>query len=235
MAYPKSLNLFLAVSLLGAIATTTAQAVDFYGRFDGGLLTTDKNTGNLLAGSGFGNGFGKNAIMDAGIGLKLPFQGINLRSELTLSYVPILKQLDAAANSSGLIQISAQTRTRSFDAMANLLADIPTGTFVTPYIGGGVGLAANTLEDLSYWVNGQTNATETGASKTNFAWSAKAGLGMALSKSVDFDLGYRYLDAGSVQSSGRVKLLTNGQTITQSPLRGNFRAHQVTIGFRFGF
>jgi opacity protein-like surface antigen len=65
--------------------------------------------------------------------------------------------------------------------MVNGYYDIPTGTAVTPYVGGGIGVARIEIEP-----SGESY------DDTVFAYQGAIGVGIAVSKTVTIDLGYRY-------------------------------------------
>jgi opacity protein-like surface antigen len=77
--------------------------------------------------------------------------------------------------------------------MVNAFFDLHNNTPVTPYVGGGIGLAAFNLDD--------TYGTDSGGSRafiysdgddTVFAYQVGGGLEIALNRMLSLDLGYRY-------------------------------------------
>ncbi|TAL02985.1 MAG: porin family protein [Rhodospirillaceae bacterium] len=207
-----------------------------YGRLDVGAAISAGTGGDIFNGTGFGNDFGKTAAFDLGIGATIPvgLNGVDFRGDFTVGYLPSFNGDHSAPNASGATILSTQTNVRTWTAMINAYADIPTGTSITPYVGIGVGGAFNHLGLLAYNFNGTPGATEPGADTTSFAWSGMVGLGYKLSGSATLDLGYRYLDAGDVASSGTVTL-ANGVTSTQAPVRSRLSAHELTVGVRLDF
>lgn len=75
---------------------------------------------------------------------------------------------------------------------------------ITPYVGGGIGLASISVLGLKD-VNVPNGGVAYGADNTatNFAWAVYGGLAYDVNPSVTLDLSYRYLDLGDV-SSGQV-------------------------------
>ncbi|MDR2935025.1 MAG: outer membrane beta-barrel protein [Candidatus Adiutrix sp.] len=73
--------------------------------------------------------------------------------------------------------------------LANAFLDLNTDTALTPYLGGGLGLAYLT-DRASYG-----NATSKG-SRWNFAWDVGGGVAWGLNENLALDLGYRYMDLG---------------------------------------
>jgi opacity protein-like surface antigen len=99
----------------------------------------------------------------------------------------------------------------------NLIYDIPTGTNWRPYIGGGVGYGRVEVDYDN--ADGEDEV---------FLWQAKAGLSYALSDNVDFEFGYRFLDAESAAfEEDDVDLTVSGEVDTQ--------LHSVTAGLRYRF
>jgi opacity protein-like surface antigen len=64
--------------------------------------------------------------------------------------------------------------------LGNLYLDVPTGTMITPYVGGGVGYG---------WAS-----VDGGSDDSGVAWSLMAGASIDLSQSAAIDIGYRFRD-----------------------------------------
>lgn len=76
--------------------------------------------------------------------------------------------------------------------------DINTGTFATPYIGGGIGLLHSSEDDGTATVGGVTVAVE-GDSSTDLTAFGEVGVGLRVANGVEIVPAYRYqwLDSGS--------------------------------------
>lgn len=102
---------------------------------------------------------------------------------------------------------------RQLSALANLWADIPTGSVVIPYVGGGIGVGGYELD---------------GEGKARFAWQIGAGASVAVSPSVALTLDYRHRQIG-------------GGTIEDDEFEGagvrigKVRSNIFTAGLRFVF
>ncbi|MEH3046436.1 outer membrane protein [Sphingomonas adhaesiva] len=102
---------------------------------------------------------------------------------------------------------------RQLSALANLWLDIPTGSIVTPYVGGGAGLAGYELG---------------GEGKARFAWQLGAGVSVDLNRSVALAIDYR-------------RRQTNGATITDEDSSnagvtiGKVKTDTISAGLRFRF
>jgi opacity protein-like surface antigen len=92
--------------------------------------------------------------------------------------------------------------------MANAYVDLGTWYGVTPFVGGGVGYAHNTLSgvtDTGFAYPGNGGGFPTGGylangSTDNFAWALMAGLDYDVTRNLKLELSYRYLDYGRVKS-----------------------------------
>jgi opacity protein-like surface antigen len=99
-------------------------------------------------------------------------------------------------------------------AMANVYADLGTWNGLTPYIGGGLGVANNRLygmtdQGVQNYTVSQTNSFTgssggyfSNGSETNLAWALMAGLDFKIAENVKLELGYRFLDYGKITSGG---------------------------------
>lgn len=79
--------------------------------------------------------------------------------------------------------------------MFNLAYYFQNSSYFTPYISAGLG-AAFLNWDSGYSDDYGTTPVSASGDETQFAWSVGAGCSYALSEKLDFDLAYRYLDAG---------------------------------------
>jgi opacity protein-like surface antigen len=85
----------------------------------------------------------------------------------------------------------------------NFFYDFDTGTPFTPYIGYGVGAAfikAKGSMKVSYSNNEPGFDGSASNSQSNFAFNLAAGIGYDFNENLTFDLGYRYLDLGKVDT-----------------------------------
>lgn len=107
---------------------------------------------------------------------------------------------------------ASKTEAEALSAMGNLYYDIPTGTNLTPYIGGGIGWAHQIN-------NGTSNA---------FAYQAMLGLNYKLSASNTIFGGYRYLGTTDFNN----KYSVSGVDINE---KVNLSASSIDIGYRYSF
>jgi opacity protein-like surface antigen len=122
---------------------------------------------------------------------------------------------------------TANLRTALF--MANGYVDLGTWWGITPYVGGGVGVAARQF--TGFIDHGFGYAQDSWSS--SFAWSAMAGLALHVTPNLMVDLGYRYLDMGDM-TGGPIHCL---QAAACWGERHHFHvaSHDVRLGLRYAF
>lgn len=99
--------------------------------------------------------------------------------------------------------------------LINGFYDIETKSPVTPYVGGGVGVAFIDIEDVS--VSGIVIENK---NDKVFAYQLGAGIGYAVTDSVTLDFGYRYFAASDPDFDGT---------------EAEVSSHNFTVGARFSF
>lgn len=130
--------------------------------------------------------------------------------------------------------------------LANAYVDL--GTFcalgcLTPFVGAGVGLSYNTfgsVNDTSTQFQftpatntfggffGATQSYFPSRSKTSLAWALMAGLSYDVSRNVKVELGYRYLNMGTVESGALF-----GSATTDTIRVRDLSSHDVRLGMRW--
>lgn len=133
---------------------------------------------------------------------------------------------------------------RSWAMMANFYVDLGTYcTFgcLTPYLGAGVGFAHHTVSGFSdtstgfntvLGATGSLGSYAVTSSKTTFAWALMAGVGYRVSERLSLELGYRYLNMGSLPV---LSLINNDPTVIEnrSVRVRNVSAHEIRLGMRW--
>ncbi len=114
----------------------------------------------------------------------------------TFAFRDTFSTSNAFASGSGTI--------RTFALMANVWYDIPMGSGLTPYLGGGIGYADSEVEH-GLVMNG---------SGGDFAWQLGAGLNFAMTEKMSLGIGYRYMDAGDVTLVRAPALATGNKLVT---------------------
>lgn len=113
----------------------------------------------------------------------------------------------------GTVSSSGDMSALSF--MVNGFYDFKNRTFITPYIGGGIGVA---LVDLSA-ITAETIRIS-GGDDTVFAYQAEVGFNNAINESMSFDFGYRYFATTDPSLGGT---------------EAEYKSHNFVIRFRYGF
>lgn len=121
-------------------------------------------------------------------------------------------EADSCGGSGGTFDVDGG-KLRQLSALANVWVDVPTGSIVTPYVGGGLGIAGFELD---------------GEGKGRFAWQLGAGVAFELSPSAAITLDYRHRES-------------KGATIVDEDFEdaglriGKLRTDSFSAGVRFRF
>ena len=125
-------------------------------------------------------------------------------------------------------QLTGDIQTYSF--MLNAIRDIPTGSIVTPYVGGGIGgtrFEANYAGSNPGAIGGPlTIAIDDSATRLSF--QGIAGVGIALAENLTLDASYRYFTALKPEFTGTL----NGAPTT---IRTGYVSHSLFAGLRWNF
>ena len=150
-----------------------------------GSIADNSNVTDLLGGwLGAGYDFGNNFRLESTFG----YRGGDLGDITDSNGIP----------ATGLASINpGEGDLQIWDAMVNLLFDVPSAGRVTPYIGAGVGLANVKADVASLAVTDGVSTFATNGfsdSDTSFAYQALVGLGLAVTENLTFDLGYKWFN-----------------------------------------
>lgn len=119
--------------------------------------------------------------------------------------------------------------------LVNAYVDLGTWHRITPFIGAGVGFASvMTSEVRDYGYGAFAGGFGQAASKTDtrMAWAIHAGLGYDLSPNWKAEVGYRYLNMGTVNT---------GRVVCTVPCAGfnarikDLDSHEIKVGMRYVF
>jgi opacity protein-like surface antigen len=119
--------------------------------------------------------------------------------------------------------------------LVNAYWDITKWGTMTPFVGAGVGASWIRLSDFS---DVDPVSLATGLSgdveSWNFAWALYAGLAFEINPQLTFEVGYRYLHLGDIETDDL--LLPNGTNPVFNPFElDNIASHDVKIGLRYTF
>ena len=207
MKLTKIIAVFAAVFVFYA-AQANALEVSTYGslKANTGKLSLDKQKAYPDEFSTMGNGKQSESVsgISAAVGILVPAEKIlsNVRAEIEFYLNQDVTFSNEIEQNSGAVIVGFHGYNKqtvgSKSVFINLYNDFQTGTVFTPYIGGGVGFSnvsvSESMKDSNYGFESQYN-------DTNFSWQVGAGVGIALSKNAVLDIGYRYVDYGSVSGS----------------------------------
>ncbi|ALC17950.1 surface antigen msp4 family protein [Desulfuromonas soudanensis] len=105
--------------------------------------------------------------------------------------------------------------------MANAFWDIPTGSPVTPYLGGGIGVANVSINDLGAPGIGPIADDD----DTVFAYQVGAGVAFELNPNMALDLGYRYFATSDPEFTD----------VDGFKLESEYKTHNASLGLRIMF
>jgi len=173
---------------------------------------------------------GDGGVYEAGIGCGSGSRG--LRGDLTLGYRPgrdFSGDVDILINNVP-IDPPIKTKIDSYTVMLNGYYDFGSFRGFVPYVGAGVGVAMHDM-DFVYIDHPASPNPQHGDTKVDLAWSLMAGIGYQISSNAVLDIGYRYIDMGSAQSSqGDIAQILNPKLAVD-----DMTAHEIKIGLRYHF
>lgn len=111
--------------------------------------------------------------------------------------------------------------------MVNGFYDINIDSVITPYVGGGLGLAYLKSDYSSSVVNGTGVNVRTSNNDWSFAWNIGGGISYALDNQMSLDFGYRYFDLGNAEPGS-----VHTTDYSGSP-KVDLTAHEFSVGLRF--
>lgn len=122
------------------------------------------------------------------------------------------------------------TSVESVTLMFNGYYDLGNFRGFVPYVGAGIGVAMHDMGYLEIDHPASPNLQH-GDTKVDLAWSVMAGIGYQISSNAVLDIGYRYIDLGSAQSSqGDIVQAMNPKLVVD-----DMTSHEVKIGLRYHF
>lgn len=118
--------------------------------------------------------------------------------------------------------------------MANLYADLGSWYGITPFVGGGIGMAYNRLTSIYEFdpsdLGGGGSVAENG--EWSFAWALAAGLGYEVNDRLSLELGYRYINLGDAES-GRITCLGGAHCDLDPLIIEDIDSHDIRLGMRW--
>lgn len=214
----------------------------FYLRGDIGVSNHD-NGGVFLAPGGanfqtMSSSLGNSVFLGVGAGYAYNSW---LRGDATIEYRSAAKfrisELDTRGTA-GTGDDGINVTTGKVSAVVGLLngyVDLGTWHRITPFIGAGAGFATiftNDVRDVGYAAFAGGTGSAPSKTDTRFAWAIHAGLGYDLSTNLKAEVGYRYLNMGTVNTANVV--CTIPCTTFNARIK-DLSSHDIKFGMRYIF
>lgn len=233
-----------ALALTVALPAAPAPAQEFNSMYIAPKVVFSRKTGDMsnakwinssgwskgvLGGSDHDNGFGFGLAVGNDFSL---YSGYPIRMEF--EYVYHGEGKFDSGNSVIYNNTATHIASQSFDIkahtfMINGFYDIDLGAIVTPYVGGGLGLAylSSDYSSKSHRSDQDTVHVKTSNNDWSFAWNLGAGASFAIDDQVALDVGYRYYDMGDAEPG-----MINASGYRGSP-KVDLTSHELSVGLRF--
>jgi opacity protein-like surface antigen len=114
--------------------------------------------------------------------------------------------------------------------MLNGYWDFETGSPVVPYIGGGIGFANVSANNVKFFENG-VRVRYVDDDDNVFAYQLAAGIAFAIAPPLTLDLGYRFFGTSTVELDADPQLVG----LNPSGFETEFDSHNVSVGLRMNF
>jgi opacity protein-like surface antigen len=121
------------------------------------------------------------------------------------------------------------TSLKTYTLMLNLYKDLGNFGGFVPYVGAGVGAAYHQLDNIYFTDNPHLSNQIHGNNDLAFAWSLMAGVGYQISDRAVVDVGYRYIDMGSITSQRSDTAFNVNPAVKFDDLT----AHEIKVGLRY--
>jgi opacity protein-like surface antigen len=123
------------------------------------------------------------------------------------------------------------TSLKSYTLMLNAYKDFGNFGGFIPYVGAGIGAAYHQLDDVSFTGNPALTNRIKGDNDLAFAWSLMAGVGYQISDRAILDVGYRYIDLGTISSQRS----DSAGFVNPAVKIDDLTSHEVKVGLRYHF
>ena len=123
------------------------------------------------------------------------------------------------------------TSIKSYTMMFNAYKDLGQYGNITPYVGAGMGVSYNVMDEVYFTGNPALVNRIKGDNDLSFAWSLMAGVGYQISDRAVLDFGYRYIDLGTAESGNS----DSAQHYNPRVEVDDLTAHEFKVGLRYHF
>lgn len=164
-----------------------------------------------------------------------------LRADATLEYRSASKfkitELDTRGTVTGTddgINVTSG-KMSALVGLVNGYVDLGTWHRITPFVGAGVGFATiftSDVRDVGYAAFAGGSGSAASKTDTRFAWAIHAGLGYDLTSNLKAEVGYRYLNLGTVNTANIAC------TVPCTPFNARIKdlsSHDIKFGMRYVF
>lgn len=121
------------------------------------------------------------------------------------------------------------TSLKTYTLMLNIYKDLGNWSGFVPYLGAGIGAAYHQLDNIYFTGNPALTNQIHGNNDLAFAWSLMAGVGYQISSRAVIDVGYRYIDMGSISSQRS----DTGFNVNPAVRFDDLTAHEIKVGLRY--
>jgi len=230
----------IAAAILAGVVTPAlaAEISPYVEGFGGYAIGTSSGGGDIVSGTGFGGDFGSSGTYGGGVGLKLPIDDtpVALRFDLTGSFVPGLGGDNHTGTLDDGTPVSAKVKLSASTYLATGYIDFDAGLPVVPYVGFGIGGAHKKIGTIVYSGPAGQFGSVNGNDREGVAWSGTVGVTYHVIPHFDIDAGYRYIDAGKVNSGSNFTDATNGSVQgLNAQISSRLQLHQFNATLRYLF
>jgi outer membrane autotransporter protein len=210
----KKVSVVLAIAAFVALSGSAYAAVNPYVGISGGAMLSDDNKLNGSTGESshvsLKTGYSVNGVF----GISVPVTSdCSIRPEVEFGY----KAADVDEFKFQGLKSDLKGDTSVLSGMVNVYFDINTGTAVTPYVGGGLGVANVNVSNVNF-ASGVPVLNK--SDDTVFAYQGGVGAKFSASKHVSLDLGYRYFVSDEVRLGS---------------YKSDFQSHNIQAGIQYQF
>lgn len=121
------------------------------------------------------------------------------------------------------------TSLKTYTLMLNIYKDLGNFGGFVPYVGVGIGAAYHQLDNIYFTGNPALTNQILGNNDIALAWSLMAGVGYQISDRAIIDIGYRYIDMGSITSQRS----DTGFNVNPAVKFEDITAHEIKVGLRY--
>ncbi|MCI0467573.1 MAG: outer membrane beta-barrel protein [Beijerinckiaceae bacterium] len=190
------------------------------------------NTYSVGAGFGykFNGWFRTDLVLDYRAGVQSGMTGPSI------TCITGITNLDPLTYVTGTCTSHVNADIHRWDLLANAYFDLGTWQGFTPYIGAGAGVAWSRNKQSVTWTMGnglpyQVSSSgfyfnldrSLGSMTYRFAWALMAGVAFPVTDHLQIDLGYRYLDLGTVSGISAATFAPASQKVIANEVRGGLR------------